>query len=673
MRFVPSRRLAMVVLVLACLPGVGGAETPTNEPATGPYTPPTIRFEDGKIELLEAVRLTLEHDPNLLLQEEDVRFQEGLLQEIRGAFDWNLTGELSYQHHEQELRRSVFDREEERRTDLARIRDTSCERADRENQKIWELRAARRVDGGVRISADPALDAQLQVIEQLIASADDPVRIDELRQTRIDIIDVELAAAGEVHAAALQSCHEADEDLRRLGETPELEEFDDGYLRLGLDKLFRNGIGFSPFFDGSYEDTQYIGKRDGYYQPRLDAAGNQIIDEYGIPQRRFIDFGGKNVEALYTFKVGFQVNVPLLRGRGTEAAAAAETAAEVDLGASALVLEHAAAERILSTVAVYWNLLAAQQRLEILEQSVKLQTQLVEIARELIDADEIPRAELSRVLASEANARAQAQAGARDLLTARLVLAQTMGINVADDTNAPLATGPFPAPPAAEAIAGLASAELAAAAVGARRDLAAARALVDSGRILARAARIELRSRLDLGAGMWATALGESSVSEAVDRWVAPSFSLDLMYEKPLANNVRRGQMEQREAQLRQQQISAADLERNVRIGVLRALGSLVEARGRLERAEEAAQHFEKTIEAEMEKFRERDSTLVDTILTEQQRTGAQLTLLSARQEVAMLLAELRFETGTIVAEDAEGSQVTLAMLTALPGEQPGS
>ena len=72
-----------------------------------PYQPPTFSYGEGRIGLLEAVRLTLAHDPNLLLDREDVRLRQGILQELSGQFDWTLSIAASYDYREQELRDSV--------------------------------------------------------------------------------------------------------------------------------------------------------------------------------------------------------------------------------------------------------------------------------------------------------------------------------------------------------------------------------------------------------------------------------------------------------------------------------------------------------------------------------------------------------------------------------------
>ena len=68
-------------------------------------------------------------------------------------------------------------------------------------------------------------------------------------------------------------------------------------------KRFRTGIQVAPFVDGSAEGSNFKGKE------------------------REEEFGGKGLEDLFTFRVGTDFLIPLMRGRGGQAIAAGERAA----------------------------------------------------------------------------------------------------------------------------------------------------------------------------------------------------------------------------------------------------------------------------------------------------------------------------------------------------------
>lgn len=671
-----QRRISILLLTISSFVFFASAGM-AKKPALPVDPPAAPLLEDPAVELLEAVRLTLRHDPNLLLQKEDARFQLGIVEELRGDFDWVLSGEASYRHEKRELRQSTIDNENKRRANLRETEAEICQDAEEQERKLAEIDAALgSPQGGVPILTDEKLALEIQLLDALIQDAiatGDADRLEELVEKRRLLLVGERELTRRIGEEARTACVETGEALERLGETPEFEEFDTGKLDLRLSKRFRNGIEFSPFANGEYQRHQFTGKRNGFFVPVLDENGQAIVD-FDFPRERLIDFGGTNELSLYTVRVGFDVDLPLLRGRGAESAAAAERAAQSDLAAIELLVKHRAARSVLETLIAYWDLLAAQQRLAIFDVSVGQQEKLLGFTKEKIENDDLIPAEESRALASTATARAQAAAARRELAAMQRALAQSLGVRIASAQAAPRATSDFPTPPTSEQIVRLLGeeAELVETAVRGRHDVAAFRTFVGTGRILARAAQLDLRSLVDFRVGVWATANGEDGFSEATDRWTAPNWSLDLKVENPLGNHEQKGLLAQREAQLRQSQISAEDLERNVRIGLIETLRALAEASVRLDFALEAEARFRETIAAENTRFEHGETTLFDAVLTEQQSTAASLTRLDAQREVAVLVAQLRFEAGLLITDDPEnGSEITLPALTQLPGTEP--
>jgi outer membrane protein TolC len=62
---------------------------------------------------------------------------------------------------------------------------------------------------------------------------------------------------------------------------------------------------------------------------------------------------------------------------------------------------------------------------------------------------------------------------------------------------------------------------------------------------------------------------------------------------------------------------------------------------------------------SEQARLRSGDSSLLDTILTEQQATNARLSYIAAQQEYASMLASLRHEAGILVQDGTvDGSQL---------------
>src|SRR5439155_15982546 len=116
-----------------------------------------------------------------------------------------------------------------------------------------------------------------------------------------------------------------------------------------------------------------------------------------------------------------------------------------DWEASRLTLQHSVSVAVFNTEIAYWNLVAAQDFLAAARDAAALHTRRVEVTKGLIEGDEIPRAELPRELASQANDDALVLSSERQVNEARVTLALAMGLSVAAPENAPLAADPFPA------------------------------------------------------------------------------------------------------------------------------------------------------------------------------------------------------------------------------------
>jgi hypothetical protein len=178
----------------------------------------------------------------------------------------------------------------------------------------------------------------------------------------------------------------------------------------------------------------------------------------------------------------------------------------------------------------------------------------------------------------------------------------------------------------------------------------------DANKVLERQAETDKRPRLDVIDSTWFTALGERSVNTAIDRWVGPSTDISMELEKPLGNNAAQGRYAQRQAERRQQQISTLDLRRQVTLAIIRAARSMAQARLRAEQAAAAVEAYQKTVDADVERFRAGDVTLIDTLLTEQQQVDAKLALIAAQADLAALIAQLRFESATLVSFGPNGA-----------------
>ncbi len=637
---------AAVIVVVSVAPAVAG-EPPL--PASE-YQPPV--FSRPTVGLLEAVELTLAHDPAILLQQETVRQRRGVAQQAAGLFDLTLLGEFSYEFVQSELGSREREAMQKKRDDTRKELEKTEDRLRDLQERLDEILANRDAllegrEPPIRFD-DPLLEAQFRLLYQRYLDAPPEEKQQILNDLLAILRSKELQVRADM-ADDLARAAEAREKLRKLGTVPRIQRSYEGSMSLQLTKLYRNGMSLAPFVDLSGGGLSYQGK------PK---------DE---------EFGGPGVKDSYDARVGFSVGIPLGRGRGLASAGAAEQSAILDVAASIDALTHAAAASVLNSALAYWDALAAQQAFTVHSKSLELQMQLKELAELLIQAEELPRIELVRVQARESEVQALVEGARRSAHEARLALARAMGLEVRTTADAPTPSDDFPPVPAKVDLACANAAELAAASLERRLDYRAVVRLQESGKILWRAAAIDLAPRADLNFSTWYGSLAENSdVLEGLKgvvsgRWAGPSTRIGLTYEKPYENNTQKGKLEQAAATFRQRAITARDLERSIKAGVVRELTSLREAARQLARIEEAVELHRQAVDNEMEKLRMGTATVIDTILTEQRYVDAQLQLIAARQQVARLLARLRYETGTLVTTGDAGSFVRRDDLLALP------
>ena len=603
-----------------------------------PYRPPALRFDGPGLTLLDAIRLTLQNDPTIKLRETDFALQTGVLRSQKGLFDSIFTAKLTSSRTQSELLDSEKADLQKKRDDLrtavtevTRLSDSLLEAG----RILQDRNQAFNNPGAFNLSniKDQEVLNQMQLLQSelilyrdILASPNltDPTVRQDIINLREQTVGKNIDAFRAQQASIADAPRQLQTQLDNLGPTPTERWIKQNQLTFDLTKLFRSGISVRPFGDLRYSSQNFVGKN-----------------------RTSVEFGGEGIEPVSNGKLGFDVVLPLARGRGRDSVAAAEIAAGFDLEASrlALLFQHSAS--VEATIQAYWQARAATDQVEILRRSVEIQGELGTITRALIAANEKPRSDEARILGSTADARSRYESAQRQLNEARINLAQVMGVALADALSIPLASDPYPQPPAGLQIDSQAYATFIRDAVNRRFDRQAALKSEASGKALAEGARRDKRPVFDTTLTGFGTSVKQSSLG--YPSWVFRSGSVGLNLEKPFGNNSLAGIYDARLASLHQTQIASANLERQISLSVVQLSESLKLAVDRLRSSAEAVRNYDQTIIDEQARFRTGDSSLLDTILTEQQATSARLAYTAAQQEYASLLAALRQQAGLLV------------------------
>lgn len=374
-----------------------------------------------------------------------------------------------------------------------------------------------------------------------------------------------------------------------------------------------------------------------------------------------------------TGTVSFTFRQPLLRGRGREVVTAAETAAELELEASRLDLEHRIAERILAVVSQYWIFKAAALDLEILLETEASSRELLETTRRLISADLTPAAEIVQLEADLASREANRIAGEQALFEARQDLGRVIGLDAEGIRDLRLPGDPFPQLepleiPEPERIRGLLARSRAA-----RADLRAAEKRREASEVRRVAADDDLEHQLDLVLTPSYSGLAEGS---AVDDFFRPlyeevpgvSASFGLRWSWPIFRREARGASLRADAVVRQSELAAERTAKDIDASVPSALEAVRRSAERLVKISESIGFFERALENEIKKLRGEASTLVDVITQRDRLTAAQQRQVAAELSLARALVDLRFQTGSLLPPgDSVERSVRPERLTSLP------
>lgn len=395
-------------------------------------------------------------------------------------------------------------------------------------------------------------------------------------------------------------------------------------LNIGATKEYRNGVSITPSLVNSRTT-------DNIY-----------------------DIGGVNFTT-----VAFQVNVPLLRGRGRGVAAAAETASGIEIEASLLDLNQTISTLLSGTAFSYWNAVAAAQNLKVLQGSEERGRIYVDNVQTLIAAGRVPESEIHQVQANLATRSAARIAAEQNLLAARQQLALAMGMSTDQMASVGLPVEDFPADDA-QVLAILNAHSLQEfynLALAGRADYLAAKKREAEEKTLLVPARNGVLPQLNLSLSSGYSSLDEgvgiSSFFAAPGRAPrGPDVGVGVTYQFPPSNNAAFGALMLAQSNLRQAELRTLQTSESIMAAVATALGGVRNAALQKQRAQEAVAASQSALEGEREKYRLGAGQLVDVLTMEDRLTVAQQAEVNAGLGYALALAELRFATGSIIAPD---------------------
>jgi outer membrane protein len=208
-----------------------------------------------------------------------------------------------------------------------------------------------------------------------------------------------------------------------------------------------------------------------------------------------------------------------------------------------------------------------------------------------------------------------------------------------------------------------------------RADLLAARKRQDESELLLAAAGNALLPQLDLVLKPGYSGLmgggGVAAFFAALAHQIpGVSSSLSLNLSWPVRRDVAYGQLLQARATQQQSAALLDQLRKSVSTDVPTAVDTVARSAQQLERAREAVRLFERAVANEERKLGAGSSTVLDVITQRDRLLAAAQTEVSAELALALALAQLRFDTGTMLAESGDLEVVDSRHLTTVPAAE---
>ncbi len=365
----------------------------------------------------------------------------------------------------------------------------------------------------------------------------------------------------------------------------------------------------------------------------------------------------------------FSILKPLGRG-SEESVVAEERTSELSLQVADYQLRQTVAENIRATTNAYWDYLAAFQIVEIRKQIEDRAEKLLDDTKLLISADMTPAAEDKQLIANLAGQRSNRIQAELQLYQAKQILGLAMGFNFDRVERLGRPVTRYPELSGDVILAGPRLQNLIDEAMFLRWDMKMAANKEEIANVTFKAAKDQSKNKLDLEVRLGVDSVDEKSFSDfalSSGRTTGPSFSIQLSGELPFGNNRAKGELAEAQANIRQAKLSSLSLTRTVRSQIMLTANELDRNSKALLETIKAVDSYREALLNEEKKFKLGFSTITDVITMEDRLNEARIKEVQERSMLAKTVANLRYESGTLVSVEKYEGGITLDNVMTIP------
>jgi outer membrane protein TolC len=366
----------------------------------------------------------------------------------------------------------------------------------------------------------------------------------------------------------------------------------------------------------------------------------------------FQDLEGKPTWPPFKHGITILLSLPITK-YGEIATAGPELAAIKDYEGSLLKMAHTATKSTSGTLSAYWKSVSAIEKFNVSDRSYRINDALLSLTEELVKADAVPATELSLARAKKVEAAANRNAALIEIFNASKDLASTLGLRADQLRTLPYAYEQFPSLSEPK-IANYDEQRLIDVALARRLDRLAALKSIEAKRILAEKARIDLRPDFSVGFGGGMEIVDDAKTNQPnkTGYSVNPSFGGSVTFSYAPANNAKEGAMLSAQADLDKAVIGMEDVSRGIRLNLMSNLETIRDLLKQIADDVAAVKAYTQNLTDMREKFRLGAATLIDTVQAEERLDSTETSLIDARAQLADTIAQLRYESATLLTRD---------------------
>ncbi len=368
--------------------------------------------------------------------------------------------------------------------------------------------------------------------------------------------------------------------------------------------------------------------------------------------------------------LGYQINVPLLRGRGRDVVGAQETASGMEVEASLLDLNQTISDLLVNTAVAYWSAVAAHRSLDVFREAEARGQVMLSTVQALIAGDKIPRSEVSAVQANLADRTASRIAADQQLLVANQQLAVAMGVSAENMFAVGEPGDAMPSAPPADSFRPAQA--FIPDALRQRADFLATQKRRAEADLLANAAKNQLKPQLDIQFSAGYSGLREGTAPyQFPDAPFSGVHGVDatggIRYQFPMQNRAAEANVMQARSTAVQADYKSQDAARNISSSVIVAVEGVRSAIRQREATDRSVAFFRTALDNEREKYRLGIGSIIEVLTVEDRLTTELTAQVQAELGYAVAIARMRQATGSIVAPDKVAQNIDPAVFLTAP------